>query len=146
MFRLNDADRAVAEYRLAIDLAPDQPRTYFQLALVLRSKQDQAGEERALEQALAADDHYAPAHCEMGRILLEQHRLTDAVTHLSSAIQDNPKSEEAYFLLARAYAGLGQKDKSEEMVKRLVVVRKANRPNSDSKAESQPANNQATRP
>src|ERR1019366_6001629 len=29
LFRLNEVDRAVAEYRLAIDLAPDQPRTYF---------------------------------------------------------------------------------------------------------------------
>jgi tetratricopeptide (TPR) repeat protein len=44
--RQNDADRAVAEYRLAIDLAPNQPRTYFQLALALRSRQDEAGEAR----------------------------------------------------------------------------------------------------
>ncbi|MGA2807552.1 MAG: tetratricopeptide repeat protein [Terracidiphilus sp.] len=139
--KLNDAERAIAEYRLAIDLAPDQPRTYFQLALILRSKQDQAGEELALEQALAADDHYAPAHCELGRMLLEEHRLQDAVSHLSSAIQYNPRSEEAYFLLARAYAGLGEKDKSDEMVKRLVIARKANRPNSGSKNGSQPAAN-----
>jgi len=132
LFRLNDPDRAIAEYRRAIDLAPDQPRTYFQLALVLRSRQDQAGEEQALGQALAVDDHYAPAQCELGRILLEEHRLAEAVTHLSSAIQFNPHSEEAYYLLARAYAGLGEKDKSDETVKRLVEVRKENRPNSES--------------
>jgi tetratricopeptide (TPR) repeat protein len=141
LFRLNEVDRAVAEYRLAIDLAPDQPRTYFQLALVLRSKQDEAGEERVLEQALAADDHYAPAQCEMGRILLEEHRPADAVSHLSSAIQYNPRSEEAYFLLAKAYAGLGEKDKSDEMVKRLVTVRKENRPSSENKNGSHPAAN-----
>ena len=146
LFKLNDAEQAIAEYRLAIDLAPDQPRTYFQLALVLRSKQDQAGEERALEQALAADDHYAPAHCELGRMLLDDHRLQDAVSHLSSAIQYNPHSEEAYFLLARAYAGLGEKGKSDEMVRRLVIVRKANRPNSESKNSSQRAANQETSP
>jgi tetratricopeptide (TPR) repeat protein len=125
--RLNDVDRAVAEYRTAIELAPDQPRTYFQLALVLHSKQDEAGEERVLEQALAADDHYAPANCEMGRILMEQHRFAEAVSHLNLAVQYNPNSEKAYYLLARVYGRLGEKDKSDEMVKRLVAVQKANR-------------------
>jgi tetratricopeptide (TPR) repeat protein len=141
--RLNDPDRAIAEYRQAIDLAPDQPRTYFQLALVLRSRQDQPGEEKVLAQALAADGHYAPAHCELGRILLEEHRLADAVTHLTSAIQFNPHSEEAYYLLARAYAGLGEKDKSEDTVKRLVAVRKENRPNSENPKSG---NNESGRP
>jgi tetratricopeptide (TPR) repeat protein len=129
--RLNDADGAIAEYRLAIDLVPEQPRTYFQLALVLRSKQDDAEEERVLEKALAADSHYAPAQCEMGRILLEEHRPSDAVNHLSAAIENNPRSEEAYFLLVKAYAELGEKDKSNEMVKRLVAVRKENRPGTE---------------
>jgi tetratricopeptide (TPR) repeat protein len=146
LFRLNDADRAVAEYRLAIDLAPDQPRTYFQLALVLRSKQDESGEERVLEQALAADDHYAPAQCEMGRILLEEHRPADAVSHLSSAIQYNPRSEEAYFLLARAYTKLGEKDKSAEMVKRLVIVRRENRPTSEDRNGSRSSADQTINP
>ena len=66
LVRLGDPDRAVTEYREAIQLAPDQPRTYFQLALVLRTKMDSAGEESALNQALAADNHYAPAHCADG--------------------------------------------------------------------------------
>ena len=140
----NDTDRAIAEYRLAIDLAPNQPRTYFQLALVLRSKQDEPGEERVLNQALTADDHYAPAQCELGRILLEEHRPADAVSHLSTAIQYNPRSEEAYFLLARAYAKLGEKHKSDEMVRQLVTVRKENRPSAAKKLENLPAASQAS--
>jgi len=137
--KMNDADGAIAEYRQAIDLGPDQPRTYYQLALVLRSKQDDTGEQHALEQALAADDKYAPAHCELGRILLEDHRPADAVSHLLSAIQSNPRSEEAYFLLARAYAALGERDKSDEMVKRLEAVREENRPSRNGKPESSQA-------
>jgi tetratricopeptide (TPR) repeat protein len=141
--KMNDADGAIAEYRQAIDLGPEQPRTYYQLALVLRSKQDDAGEQRALEQALEADDKYAPAHCEMGRILLEDHHPADAVTHLLSAIQSNPRSEEAYFLLARAYAALGERDKSDAMVKRLEAVREQNRPNN--KIQSSQAAGESTR-
>jgi tetratricopeptide (TPR) repeat protein len=144
--RLNQTDRAIAEFHTAIDLAPDQPRAHYQLALALRSKQDEAGEEQALNRALAIDDHYAPAQCEMGRILLEEHRNADAVTHLSSAIQYNPRSEEGYFLLAKAYAGLGEKDKSDEMVKRLLLVRKENRATPENKNETPPPSNQPNNP
>ena len=68
-------DGAIGEYRTAIELNPSQSRTYYQLALALETKQDQAGEEHALEQALAADNHYAPAHCEIGKILMDENRL-----------------------------------------------------------------------
>jgi tetratricopeptide (TPR) repeat protein len=146
LFKLSDTEGAIAEYRQAIDLAPDQPRTYFQLALVLRSKEDEAGEKQVLEQTLAADDHYAPAQCELGRILLEEHRAADAVSHLNAAIQYNPRSEEAYFLLAKAYAGLGEKDKSREMVKRLEIVRKENRPVTENGNGGDPAANQTPLP
>jgi tetratricopeptide (TPR) repeat protein len=142
--KMNDANGAVAEYRLAINLAPEQPRTYYQLALVLRSKQDDAGERSALQQALAADTHYAPAHCEMGRLLLEDHRPADAVDHLLSAIQYNPRLENAYFLLARAYAALGEKDKSDQMVKRLQAVREENRPRPNSMSVSRRAAGEST--
>lgn len=123
---LVDTDAAVAEYRKAIELAPDQPRTYFQLAIVLRARQDKTGEQHALQQALALDDHYAPAQCEVGRMLLEDHRAADAVDHLTAAIQYNPRSEKAYYLLARAYAQMGEHDRSEEIVRRLMTVRKEN--------------------
>jgi tetratricopeptide (TPR) repeat protein len=124
---LNETDRAESEYRTAIELAPNQPRTYYQLALLLHTRQDDAGEESLLTRALAADDHYAPAYCEMGRILMGQHRLGDAVTQLNLAIQYNPQIEQAYYLLARAYSRLGQKDKADAMVKRYTQVRAANR-------------------
>jgi predicted Zn-dependent protease len=73
----------------------------------------------------------------MGRILLGQHRLADAVTQLNLAIQDNPRIEQAYFLLARAYAGLGQKDQADAMVKRYTELRAANRRTSMDKRPNQ---------
>lgn len=123
----SEIDHAESEYRKAISLAPDQPRTYYQLALLFHSRQDDADEEPLLKQALAVDDHYAPAHCEMGRIRLSQRQLADAVTELNLAIQYNPQLEQAYYLLARAYAGLGQKDKADAVVARYKALRVANR-------------------
>jgi tetratricopeptide (TPR) repeat protein len=146
LFRLNDSDGAVAEYHKAIDLAPDQPRTWFQLALLLRTKQDQGGEQQALAQALTVDEHYGPAQCEMGRILLEDHHPAEAVDHLTSAIQDNPHFEKAYFLLARAYAQLGERDKSEEAVRRLAAVRKENQLPMGGQMNDFPDGNRASQP
>lgn len=123
----NLPDQAESEYREAISLAPGQPRTYYHLALLLHSRQDDADEEPLLKQALAADSHYAAAYCELGRLQLDRHQLSEAVTQLNLAIQFNPQLEQAYYLLARAYAGLGQKDKADAMVKRYKVLREANR-------------------
>jgi predicted Zn-dependent protease len=146
LFKLNDPDGAVVEYHRAIDLAPDQPRTWFQLALLLRTKQDQAGEQQALAQALAVDERYGPAQCEMGRILLEDHRPAEAVDHLTSAIQDNPRFEKAYFLLARAYAQMGEHDKSEEVARRLTAVRKENQLPLGGQMNDFPDGNRASQP
>jgi tetratricopeptide (TPR) repeat protein len=126
LVKLGSVDQAISEYRLAIGLSPDQPRTYCQLALALQSKQDQAGAEEQLAKALSIDSHYGPALIEMARILLSQKQAAEAVTRLNLAIEDNPSAEQAYFLLAKAYAQLGDKQKSEEMAKRLVSVRNAN--------------------
>lgn len=123
----NETSRAEAEYRTAMQLAPDQPRTYYQLALLLRNRQDIADEEPLLAQALAADDRYAPAYCERGRILLDQQRIPEAVTQLNLAIQYNPRLEQAYYLLGRAYTRLGQKDKADATVKQFIALRAANR-------------------
>jgi predicted Zn-dependent protease len=146
LLRTNNADAAINEFHAAIDLGSRQPRTYYQLALALRSKQDEEGEEQALNSALAMDVHYAPAQCELGRILLEEQRPADAVGHLEAAVEYNPRAEEGYFLLARAYAGLGEKAKSDEMVKRLVAVRKENRTTADSRNEALSPQNQTEKP
>jgi tetratricopeptide (TPR) repeat protein len=144
LLRLGNVDQAISEYRLAIELSPDQPRTYYQLALALLSKQDQAGAEDELAKALSIDGHYAPALIETGRLLISQNRLSDAVTQLNLAIQDNPNAEQAYFLLAKAYSQLGDKEKSDEMAKRLVIVRNTNWKSSGNKDGSQSAPNPTT--
>lgn len=126
LIKLGKLDESIAEYRTSIDLSPQQPRTYYQLALALQATQDSAGAEEQLTRALALDGHYAPALIEMGKILLNQNRPSEAVAQLDRAVADNPNSEQAYFLLAKAYTQLGDKEKSQQMAKRMVEVRDAN--------------------
>ena len=126
LMKQGELDAAAAEYRKAIALAPDQPRTYYQLALVLRAKQQDADEESLLAKAMEIDNHYALAHAEMGRILLNQNRLQDAVVQLNLAVDDNPTLEQPYNLLARAYDRLGDTEKAAAMATQLAAVRAAN--------------------
>lgn len=123
----NNPDQAAAQYRVGITLAPNQPRTYYQLALIARQRQDDAAEQQLLTQALTADDHYAPAYTEFGRILLDQRQYAAAVEKLRLAIHSNPQTEQAYYLLSRAYASLGDHDQSTEMAKLYTKIREANR-------------------
>jgi predicted Zn-dependent protease len=127
LLKLGNVDAAIAEYRSAIALAPDKPRTYFQLAQAMTANNDEAGSEDALKQALVSDSHYAPAHCELGRRLVEQQRFSEAVPYLNAAIQDNPAYETPYYLLARAYARMGQKEESEAVLRRFLAVKQANK-------------------
>ncbi len=126
LLKLDHADDAAGEYRRAIALSPQQPRTYYQLALALQAQQNQPGAEEQLTKALALDAHYGPALIEISKMLIAQHRPADAVNRLTVAIQDNPRSEQGYFLLARAYAQLGDQQKREEMGKQLILVRNSN--------------------
>jgi predicted Zn-dependent protease len=123
--KTGDPDAAAAQYRIALQLEPTQPRTYYYLALTLRAQHNEAGEESLLNQAITLDKGYALAHCEMGRIYLNQNRLTDAVAQLKLALDDNASSEQAYYLLARAYDRLGDKANAEEMTKQLTLARKS---------------------
>ncbi len=127
LLELSIADRAAAEYRTAIELAPAQPRSYYHLALALRAQQNEPGEESELRKAIALDGSYALAHSELGRILLNQNRLQEAVTELNLSTEENPASEQAYYLLAKAYDRLGDTANSDAMTKRLADVKAANR-------------------
>ena len=86
----NDVDKAIAEYHKAITLAPNHPRTYYQLALALQTQHQETEAESMLQQALAIDNHYAPAHVELGRMLLIQNHLTDAVEQPQSCSSEQP--------------------------------------------------------
>ena len=117
----------IAEYRTAIELAPDKPRTYYQLALALVIQGDVPEAEHSLTQALAVDERYAPAYCEMGELLMQQGHFAEAVDPLLKAIDSSPSLEIAYYQLTRVYSRLGNKKESEEMLKRYLDVKAANR-------------------
>ena len=119
-------DAAIAEYQAAITIAPEKPRTYYQLALAKVIQEDVEGAKQSLEQALAADEQYAPAYTELGDLLMQQGRFAEAIEPLHKAIQYGPTQESPYYLLTRVYARLGEKQQSDAMLQRYQEVKAAN--------------------
>lgn len=126
LFKLAKVNEAIAEYRMAIHLSPETPRTYFQLARALVATNDDVGAESSLDQALAKDAHYSPAYSELAKLLMRQNHFPEAVKQLNLAIQYNPTFESAYYLLVRAYVHMGEQEESQAALRRFTAVRDAN--------------------
>jgi Flp pilus assembly protein TadD len=123
LVKLREVDRAVAEYRTAIRLAPRRPRTHCSLAIALGLLGDDAGAEQSLNESLAIDNRYAPAHCELGKLYKKQGHLPEAVEEFKNAIRYNPKYSAPYYQLAMTYRQLGNRHDSEEAFKMFRSVK-----------------------
>lgn len=115
----------IAQFKAAIQLNPQQPRTYYQIGRALEEQNQGAEARRYFEQSLAVDAHYAPAWCEIGKLELRANHVASAVDHLNRAIQYNPSLQDSYYLLVQAYARLGEREKSRQVMAQWNAWRKA---------------------
>lgn len=67
----------------------------FNSAVVLLNKNDDAGAEPLLKQAIAADDKFAPAYYELGMVYLRAGKMADAKTALETYLKLDPKGKDA---------------------------------------------------
>jgi cytochrome c-type biogenesis protein CcmH/NrfG len=68
--------------------------------------------EQMLRSALALDTSLPMAHYELGRLVLNEGRVPEAVGHLEEAAKLDPQSSSIHFVLARAYRRAGEKEKA----------------------------------
>jgi tetratricopeptide (TPR) repeat protein len=127
LVKLGRSEEGVPEYRLAIGLAGDKPMLYYQLALAQVMGGDIGEAEKNLSKAILVDDHFGLAYKEMGELLIEDKRFAEALDPLQKAIEYSPSVESSYYLLMRAYSRLGNKKKSDEILKAYLEVKAANR-------------------
>jgi len=105
---LAQVDAAIADFRRAAALAPDQaePETDLAYGLWMQGHLEEAlGAARA---ALALDPHNASAHRYAGRLLLLLGGdRSSALAHLEEAARLNPQETDAHFDLVMAYRAAG---------------------------------------
>jgi len=106
-------DEAASALEHAIAIEPDQPSLHIQLAAieVAQGKRDQAAAERKLAADLsraATDRQRAGFALRSARVLLQQGKLSEAVTQLNNAARAEPTLAEPHVLLAEVYTRQGR--------------------------------------
>ncbi len=97
-YRAGDSDQAIAKYRKALELNPNNVTAHQRLGFLLYhvKKQFKEGVEHTAD-ALRLDPKNCFAHGDMGVILLHQNRPDQAVLHFRAALESLPLSSEVQY-------------------------------------------------
>jgi len=108
-YRRGEPDNAIAEYRNALELNPDNVKAHQKLGFLLYHVKSRCEEgmkhlTRAVE--LAPGDPYA--HHDLGMALLHQAKIDDAIAHLAQAVRQRPGGLDQQYSPGQMYYHLGQ--------------------------------------
>ena len=109
-----DADAAIRELEKAVALAPASVNTQFNLAVAYGAsgKAGPAKEIQQLRKVIELAPAFARAHLALGKALLRDGKVPDAVAALQEASRLEPKSGEAHYQLGLALARAGRQEEA----------------------------------
>ncbi len=104
LIRLNRPEEAETQFRQELLLNPSDVRAKYHLAYVLLERKQQTGEALTLlREAVAARPDYADARYQLGKALIEQGDVTEAIRQLEIAAHIEPNREYIHYQLSIAY-------------------------------------------
>ncbi len=106
--RSGESQRAIPEYRRAIDLDPRNAAAYADLGYVLLSQGASGEAIAALEKAIALNPGLAEAHYTLGRARATRGRWSEAVAAYQEALRRKPDFMEASYALGLALEARGE--------------------------------------
>jgi tetratricopeptide (TPR) repeat protein len=104
---------AVAAFRQAISIEPENARFYMHFGVALFSSGCPAQAEAALRKAISLDANYSLAHFQFGKLLARTARLKQAARELEESRSLDPHLTQASYQLAKIYAKLGDRAAAE---------------------------------
>ena len=115
-------DEAVARYRWALALEPDNADVHYSLgnAFILQSKLDAAAAH--YHRAIVLKPNFAEAHNNFGNVLRRQSKLDEAAAHYQRAVTLKPNFAEAYVNLGNALQDQGRADEAESQYRRALTL------------------------
>ena len=97
-----DFDAAVKEYTKVVELRPDSPEAYTNLAVAQKKKGDLEQAILSLNRALQLKPDHVGAMTTRGAIYAEQNRWTEAKRDFEQALKLNPRDDGALYGLSQA--------------------------------------------
>jgi len=102
--RKRDLDGAIAEYRTALELNPEEPNAHALLGIVLGRKGDLEGAITEFKQFITKNPEHAFAHANLGHAFVLRNDPASAIPELRRALELNPDIRSAENELAWLYA------------------------------------------
>jgi predicted Zn-dependent protease len=110
-FGIRQADReAIAEFRIARDLHPDDPEIHEALGDLLLRQSELEAAKAELETALRLNPSAARTLYLLGSLYVSQRKPADAIPYLEAALHYDPTLIEARPVLGKAYLKVGKPD------------------------------------
>jgi tetratricopeptide (TPR) repeat protein len=116
-----DAERAIAEYRKAIELDPTFIQAYVNLADLYRGRGAESESEAAIRAGLARTPKAAALHYALGLSLTRQKRMPEALKELAEAVRLDPAHPRYAYVYAVAQNDTG---KPKEALQALDAARR----------------------
>jgi Flp pilus assembly protein TadD len=110
LFRQGEYDAAIAQFRKALSLRPDDVRAHRTLGDVLWNKNDLDGAVTEYREALRLNPNDGPAHRSLGNLLLNKNDFDGANTEYREVLRLNPEDGEVHRSLGDVL--LSKKDES----------------------------------
>ena len=112
--RAHGLDEAVAAYRRALSLRPEDPVAQLRLAQVYLERNQPQAAEPLFKAALAHEGLEAAAAHGLGKAALSQRQYQMAVDWLERSLDLQPEASRLHYPLAMAYRGLGDRERAKQ--------------------------------
>ena len=115
-----DGEQAIRELEKAVALDPSSVKAQFNLATAYGAspKYGAVKEIELLRNVIAASPNFARAHLALGKALLQDGKVPEAIPELQEAARLDPQSGEAHYQLGLALSRAGRKDEAATELKR----------------------------
>src|SRR5260370_2233685 len=108
LFRKNDPEASIAEFKKVVKLDPWYGQGYILLGVAYMQLQRWSDAQFAFDEATKVEPGNAQAYLGLGSALNEQHEYAGAQKTLEHSLDLQPNSAEAHYELARTFGALGK--------------------------------------
>lgn len=119
-------DRAVYNYKRAVDEDDRSPFLRTRLALVLLKQGEIDAATAQINKAISIDENYIDAYSILGKIYLVKADFESAIKSFNKIISVDKKSEDAYLDLCNVYLDRKNYDEAIRILRRLIKVNPSN--------------------
>ncbi len=126
-FQASRMPEAVAEWRWALEIDPDNVALYNKIAIAYMVRNDYKSAVAACQEALAVNPGYAEAHFNLGLIRYEQGEMDQALAKMQEVLTLNTMYPEAHYIMGLIYENKGLDERAQEEYMKEINTNRGSR-------------------